>query len=50
MEQDDFYELFYSNLRKELDDEYVNSIKDLVDYNKFNKKNFMALLEEKYDK
>ncbi len=50
MEQDDFYELFYSNLRKELDDDYVDSINELVNHNKFNKKNFMALLEEKYDK
>ncbi|MEE0943342.1 MAG: hypothetical protein UIB63_09570 [Methanobrevibacter sp.] len=45
MHQDDFYELFYSNLKKELDEEYVESIEDLINKNKFTKNNFMKLIE-----
>lgn len=47
MEQADFYELFYSNLKKEVDnDKYVKSVEDLVNKNKFNKSNFMKLIKE----
>ena len=50
MEQENFYELFYSNLKEELnDDGFVDSIKDLIERNKFTKKNFMMLIEEEYD-
>ena len=46
MEHDDFYELFYSNLKKELDGEFVDSIEILIYTNKFNKRNFMKLIKE----
>lgn len=47
MEQNDFYELFYSNLKKELDnDNYVKNVEGLVNRNKFNKSNFMKLIKE----
>lgn len=46
MEHDDFYELFYSNLKKELNnDNYIKSIENLVDNNKFNKNNYMKLIK-----
>lgn len=49
MEQENFYELFYSNLKEELDDDkFVDSIKDLVERNKFSKNNFMKLVEEEF--
>ena len=38
MNQEDFFELFYSNLRRELmDDEFVDVIEQLISSNKFNK-------------
>ena len=46
MEQDDFYELFYSNLKEELDDKFVDSIENLININKFSKRNFMNLIKE----
>ena len=47
MEHDDFYELFYSNLKNELDNEnYVKSVENLINSNKFNKSNFMKLIKE----
>lgn len=46
MEQEDFYELFYSNLKKELDGEFVDSIENLINTKKFNKRNFMKLIKE----
>lgn len=46
MEQDDFYELFYSNLKKEFNDNFVDSIEKLINKNKFNKNNFMNLVKE----
>lgn len=47
MGHDDFYELFFSNLKKELnDDNFVNSVEDLVNRNKFNKRNFLNLIKE----
>lgn len=50
MKQEDFYELFYSNLKEELDDEmFVDSIKDLIERNKFSKNSFMKLIEEEFD-
>lgn len=46
MEYDDFYELFYENLKDKLNDkDYVNSIEELIDKNKFNKSNFMKLIQ-----
>lgn len=49
MEQDDFYELFYLNLKKELnDDNYLKRVEDLIGSNKLTKNNFMKLLEEVY--
>ena len=45
MEQDDFFELFYSNLRRELrDDEFVDSIEKLISTNKFNKSNYLKAI------
>ena len=47
MEHDDFYELFYLNLINELDNEnYVKSVENLINSNKFNKSNFMKLIKE----
>lgn len=45
MQQEDFFELFYSNLRRELGDyEFVNSIEKLISKNKFNKNNYLNVL------
>ena len=47
MENDDFYELFYSNLRKELgDDKFVNGVEKLIGKNKLTKSNFIKLVKE----
>jgi len=49
MEHGDFLELFYSNLRSELgNDEFVESVENLISKNKLTKNNFMKLLEEVY--
>jgi len=49
MEQENFYELFYSNLNEELEDEkFVNSIRDLIERNKLTKNNFIKLIKEEY--
>lgn len=49
MEQENFYELFYSNLKEELnDDKFVDSVKDLIERNKLTKNNFMKLIKEEY--
>lgn len=49
MEQENFFEMFYSNLSNELgDDEFVKSVKDLIDRNKLTKNNFMKLIKEEY--
>lgn len=45
MKQEDFFELFYSNLRRELmDDEIVDSIEMLIRTNKFNSKNYLKAI------
>ncbi len=49
MEQENFYELFYSNLNEELENEkFVNSIRDLIERNKLTKNNFIKLIKEEY--
>lgn len=45
MDQEDFFELFYSNLRRELsDDEFVDNIELLISSNKFNKSNYLKAI------
>ena len=45
MDQEDFFELFYSNLRRELrDDEFVDSIERMISSNKFNKSNYLKAI------
>ena len=45
MNQEDFFELFYYNLRRELnDDEFVDEIEHLISYNKFNKANYLKTI------
>ena len=47
MEENDFFELFLSNLRDNLDDEeFVDSIEKLVKSNKLNKTNYIKALKE----
>lgn len=47
MGHDDFYELFFSNLKKELnDDNFIYQVEYLVNSNRFNKRNFINLIEE----
>lgn len=49
MEKRDFFEEFYSNLNKELNnDSFVNSIEELINKNKFTKNNFLKLIKEEY--
>lgn len=49
MEQENFYELFYSNLNEELENEkFVNSIRDLIEKNKLTKNNFIKLIQGEY--
>jgi len=49
MEQENFYELFYSNLNEELvNEKFVNSIRDLIERNKLTKNNFIKLIKEEY--
>ena len=46
MEENEFFELFLSNLRKDLDNEnFVNSIEKLINSNKFNKTNYFKVLK-----
>lgn len=46
MEENDFFELFLSNLKQELDnDEFVHSIERLVKLNKLNKTNYIKALK-----
>ena len=50
MDNTEFYELFYSNLEKEITNEnFINSIKELMNNDKFTKKAYENLLEEVYD-
>ena len=50
MEQNDFYELFYSNLKEELNnDKFVDSIEKLINRNKLTKNNFLQLIKEGYN-
>ena len=50
MNNTEFYELFYSNLEKEITNEnFINSIKELMNNDKFTKKAYENLLEEVYD-
>ena len=45
MQQDDFFELFFSNLRKEvMDDEFVDSFEKLIKEDKFNKVNYLKAI------
>lgn len=45
MNQEDFFELFYSNLRQELiDDDFVDDIEQLISSNKFNKSNYLKII------
>lgn len=45
MNQEDFFELFYSNLRRELrNDEFVDNIERLISSNKFNKTNYLKII------
>ena len=45
MEQEDFFKLFYSNLKRELKDEdFVESIEKLISSNKFNKSNYLKVI------
>ncbi len=47
MEENDFFELFLSNLRKDLDNEdFVDYIEKLVNSNKLNKTNYIKALNE----
>lgn len=47
MEENDFFELFLSNLRKDLDNEdFVGYIEKLVNSNKLNKTNYIKALNE----
>ena len=46
MDQEDFFELFYTNLRRELkNDEFVKSIEKLITSNKFNKTNYLKAIK-----
>lgn len=46
MEENEFFELFLSNLRKDVDNEnFVNSIEKLINSNKFNKTNYLKALK-----
>lgn len=45
MKHEDFFELFYSNLRKELkDDDFVDSIEKLINSNKLNSINYLKII------
>ena len=45
MKQEDFFELFYSKLRKEMNDEdFVDSIEKLIKSNKLNSKNYLKAI------
>ena len=42
MEQKDFFEMFFSNLRSELnDDEFVDVLEHLIKSDRFNKSNYL---------
>ena len=50
MDNTEFYELFYFNLEKVIKNEsYINSIKELMNSDKFTKKAYENLLEEVFD-
>ena len=50
MDNTEFYELFYSNLEKVIKNEsYINSIKELMNTDKFTKKAYENLIEEVFD-
>ena len=50
MESDDFFDVFYSNLMEELDDEeIVNNIQSLINDNKLKKNSFLELLKGEND-
>ena len=49
MENEDFLQQFYLDLRNELDnDKFVDSIEKLIEKNRFNKNNYMKLLKEEF--
>lgn len=50
MQQEDFYELFFLNLKDELksEEKYVDSLENLISKNKLTKNNFINLIEEQY--
>ena len=46
MEQEDFFELFFTKLREELgDDEFVDSIKTLLETKRFNESNYLKVIK-----
>lgn len=46
MDQNDFFELFLSNLRKEIEnDEFVDSIEKLISSNKLNMNNYLKAIK-----
>lgn len=48
MDKNDLFEEVYVNLKKEFDENFVYDIKSLINSNKFNKKNYLKVLEENF--
>ena len=45
MHQEDFFELFFSNLRKDImNDKFVDSFEKLIKEDKFNKVNYLRVI------
>lgn len=48
MNKNDLFEEIYKNLRKELDDDFVDDIELLIKGNKFNKNNYLKIIRDEY--
>lgn len=50
MNQQDFINAFYNNLRENnFDEEFIKSINKLINYREFSAENFEKLIEEAFD-
>ena len=48
MNKNDLFDVLYMNLKKEFDEDFVDDIEILIKGNKFNKKNYLKILEDNF--
>lgn len=48
MNKNDLFDVLYMNLKKEFDEDFVDDIEILIKGNKFNKRNYLKILEDNF--